>query len=322
MLVPSRDDFYQFRHALLAEAVYDDLLPGERTACTRRTRGPCRTAAPAAPPRSSPATPASPRTTPPPSPRACVPVTTPAASAVPRRPPSTTSRPSSCGTTPGCPTTPTSTCPRLVGLVSDALITAGHPARALGVVREQLDHLPPDADDAVRGQLLGMLAGALVMTETQRGPARAARAEAVGAGRRQAVQRPGEGAGGPRPDAGRSGRYAEGREVAMTALALAERLDMPRLASDIRTTLVGLEQKGDSPESLVESLPLGDRPGRAAGASNAELRALLLLGNHHLDRGQFAEADAIFSARPRGPRPRARPGCRTPPRRAGSTASR
>jgi hypothetical protein len=31
VLVPSRDDFYEFRHALLAEAVYDDLLPGERT---------------------------------------------------------------------------------------------------------------------------------------------------------------------------------------------------------------------------------------------------------------------------------------------------
>ena len=31
VLVPSRDDYYQFRHALLAEAVYDDLLPGERT---------------------------------------------------------------------------------------------------------------------------------------------------------------------------------------------------------------------------------------------------------------------------------------------------
>src|SRR5262249_35482382 len=28
ILVPSGDDFYRFRHALLAEAVYDDLLPG------------------------------------------------------------------------------------------------------------------------------------------------------------------------------------------------------------------------------------------------------------------------------------------------------
>ena len=63
VLVPSSDDFYQFRHALLAEAVYDDLLPGERTACTRRTPGRCRTAVPPARPPSSPATPASPRTT-------------------------------------------------------------------------------------------------------------------------------------------------------------------------------------------------------------------------------------------------------------------
>ena len=30
VLVPVRDDSYAFRHALLAEAVYDDLLPGER----------------------------------------------------------------------------------------------------------------------------------------------------------------------------------------------------------------------------------------------------------------------------------------------------
>ncbi len=30
VLVPTSNDFYRFRHALLAEAVYDDLLPGER----------------------------------------------------------------------------------------------------------------------------------------------------------------------------------------------------------------------------------------------------------------------------------------------------
>ncbi len=38
VLVPSRDDYYQFRHALLAEAVYDDLLPGERTVAPRGVR--------------------------------------------------------------------------------------------------------------------------------------------------------------------------------------------------------------------------------------------------------------------------------------------
>jgi DNA-binding CsgD family transcriptional regulator/tetratricopeptide (TPR) repeat protein len=93
----------------------------------------------------------------------------------------------------------------------------------------------------------------------------------------------------------RSGRYAEGREVAMTALALAERLDMPRLASDIRTTLVGLEKLGGPSESLVEALRSAIAGAVEAGASNTELRALLLLGNHHLDRAEFSQADEAFT---------------------------
>ena len=95
----------------------------------------------------------------------------------------------------------------------------------------------------------------------------------------------------------RYGHFKEGREVAMTALALAERLDMPRLASDIRTTLVGLEKKGGPSESLIEALRSAIAGAVEAGASNTELRALLLLGNHHLDNAEFAEADDAFSQR-------------------------
>jgi DNA-binding CsgD family transcriptional regulator/tetratricopeptide (TPR) repeat protein len=93
----------------------------------------------------------------------------------------------------------------------------------------------------------------------------------------------------------RAGQFPEGREVAMTALALAERLDMPRLASDIRTTLVGLEREGDSAESLVEALQLAIEQASEAGAANTEMRALLLLGNHHLDRAEFPQADVALS---------------------------
>ena len=183
--------------------------------------------------------------------------------------------------------------PRLVGLVSDALITAGHPARALGVTREQLELLPPDVDDSVRGQLLGVLAGALMMTETREDPLVLTR---------EAVELVPDKPSNARAKVlavhalvlGKTGHTAEGREVAMTALALSERLDMPRLASDIRTTLVGLEGKDGSPETLVESLQSAIHQAAAAGASNAELRALLLLGSHHVDQGQFAAADEIF----------------------------
>ena len=293
VLVPSRDDFYEFRHALLAEAVYDDLLPGERTALHAayaralqdgRANGTAAELARHA--------------------RLAKDYATALTASL---------RAGDDARGVGgaeeaaqhylqaldlwhdtrLPDDTDLDLPRLVGLVSDALVTAGHPARALGVTREQLDHLPADVDDAVRGQLLGVLASALLMTETSEDPIRLTR---------QAVELVPDKPSNARAKVlgvhartlGRAGQVVEGREVAMTALALAERLDMPRMASDIRTTLAGLERKGDSPESLVESLTAAIDQAAAAGASIAELRGLLLLGNHHLDRGQFAEADEIF----------------------------
>ncbi len=292
VLVPSRDDFYQFRHALLAEAVYDDLLPGERTALHAsyarallegRASGTAAELARHARLAKDYAT---------------------AVTASLRAGDDArgvggaeeaafhylqalelwhdTRLPADAGLD----------YPRLVGLVSDALIAAGHPSRALGVVREQLSHLPPDTEDAVRGQLLGVLAGALAMTETQDDPTEltreavtlvpdepsSARAKVLAIHAR-ALQR--------------THQYEEGRAVAMTALALAERLDMPRLASDIRTTLVGLD-RSVSPESIVGALRAAIDDAAAAGAANAEMRALLLLGHHHLDRGEFREADEAF----------------------------
>ena len=293
VLVPSRDDFYEFRHALLAEAVYDDLLPGERTSLHAayahalqdgRATGTAAELARHA--------------------RLAKDYATALTASL---------RAGDDARGVGgaeeaaqhylqaldlwhdtrLPDDTDLDLPRLVGLVSDALITAGHPARALGVTREQLDHLPPDADDSVRGQLLGVLAGALTMTETSEDPL---------ALTRQAVELVPDKPSNARAKVlaiharllGRAGRYVEGREVAMTALALAERLDMPRMASDIRTTLVGLEGKGASPESMVESLRSAIDQAADAGASISELRGLLLLGSHYVDRGEFAAADQTF----------------------------
>ena len=177
--------------------------------------------------------------------------------------------------------------------MSDALIAAGHPARAAGLVREQLDHLPPDdlrlgARPAAGGARrcaghdrdrrttrteLTRQAVALVPDEPT-----AARAKVLAVHARTLA---------------RADQVDEGREVAMAALALAERLDMPRLASDVRTTLVGLE-RSVSPEAIVDALRAAIDQASAAGADNAELRGLLLLGHHHLDRGEFALADEAF----------------------------
>jgi DNA-binding CsgD family transcriptional regulator/tetratricopeptide (TPR) repeat protein len=183
--------------------------------------------------------------------------------------------------------------PRLVGLVSDALIAAGHPARALGVVKEQLDHLPGDAEPTVRGQLLGVLASSLYMTENEQDPL-ALTSEAVELVPDEPTRARAKVLAIHALMLARDGQASAGRDVATTALALAERLDMPRLASDIRTTLAFLERKRGSSESLVEALQSAIEGAVDAGASISELRALLLLGNHHLDRGEFREADEAF----------------------------
>jgi DNA-binding CsgD family transcriptional regulator len=297
VLVPTGDDFYRFRHALLAEAVYDDLLPGERTALHAayakalqdgRATGTAAELARHARLAKDFATA----------------LTASLRAGDDARGVGGAEEAAqhylqalelwSDTRLPADQQPKDLDHPRLVGLVSDALIAAGHPARALGVIREQLDHLPEDATDSVRGQLLGSLAFALAMTESQEDPLEVttqavalvpddptnARAKVLAVHARMLS---------------RFGHLKEGRSVAMTALALAERLDMPRLASDIRTTLVGLEKKGGPSESLVEALRTAIAGAVDAGASNTELRALLLLGNHHLDNAEFAEADEAFT---------------------------
>jgi DNA-binding CsgD family transcriptional regulator len=292
VLVPSADDFYQFRHALLAEAVYDDLLPGERTslhASYARALLQGRAAGTAAE------------------------LARHARLAKDYATALTASlRAGDDARAVGGaeeaaqhylqaldlwhdtrhPDDLDLDHPRLVGLVCDALIAAGHPARALGVAREQLAQLPADADDSVRGQLLGVLAGALALTETQEDPL-ALTTEAVALVPDQPTNARSKVMAVHARMLARAKRYDEAREVAMTALAMAERLDMPRLASDIRTTLVGLERGGSS-EALVEALRAAIEQAQQAGAATAELRALHLMGNHHLDRGEFREADEAF----------------------------
>ncbi len=292
VLVPSRDDYYQFRHALLAEAVYDDLLPGERTglhaAYARALQEGRATGTAAELARHA---------------RLAKDYATALTASL---------RAGDDARGVGgaeeaafhylqalelwhdsrAPEGSHLDYPRLVGLVSDALIAAGHPARALGVVREQLDHLPPDTSDSVRGQLLGVLAGALAMTETQDDPTELTRQAVALVPDEPTTARAKVLAVHARTLA-RAHQVDEGREVAMAALAMAERLDMPRLASDIRTTLVGLE-RSVSPEAIVEALRAAIDQASAAGADTAELRGLLLLGHHHLDRGEFDLADHAF----------------------------
>ena len=160
VLVPAGPDSYAFRHALLGEAVYDDLLPGERVRLhatyaevLRTGRAPGAAAELARHARLG----QDHRT---------------ALLASHRGRQRRDARRRSRGGRPALPAGAHAASPTravgptrrhrrrrsLVTRTSDALIAAGHLAKAAAVVREQLDPLPADAPDADRGQLLAALA--------------------------------------------------------------------------------------------------------------------------------------------------------------------
>ena len=76
----------------------------------------------------------------------------------------------------------------------------------------------------------------------------------------------------------------EAKDTAMEALALAEKHNLPRVASDATTTIVGLDKKVPM-EQLAAALGEAARRARETGAVNSELRALYLLGRGYQDRG-------------------------------------
>lgn len=175
----------------------------------------------------------------------------------------------------------------------DALSAAGHPARAAGLVGEQLDRLASDAPAGWRARLLSARATYLFIVDTE---------EDLLAMSQQAVQLVPEDAGGLRARvlanharilAGYE-RYEEAQAVGFEALALAERLDLPAIASEAATTVAGLR---NAPVATLREA-LGDAIDRAqaVGALPAELRGRFLLARSHQDAGEWDEAVRWFGS--------------------------
>ncbi len=299
VLVPSGPDSYAFRHALLGEAVYDDLLPGERVRLhatyaevlrTGRAPGAAaelarharlgqdhRTALLAAIEAGNDA----------------MRVGGPEEAAQQFRQALTLTTDPAVGSLDDIDVA------LLVTRTSDALIAAGHLAKAAAVVREQLDLLPPDAPDADRGQLLAALASSLIHLDTQEDP-RTYVAEAVALLPEEMTTQRAKVLALQARVLSAFGDVEEARQAGLEALGLAERDDMPRLVTDILTTLVGLDKEQRSDEIRHALLDVIAKA-RAAGAANAEIRGLYLLGRLHQDRADHQESmDAFAEAVQRG----------------------
>ena len=214
---------YSFRHALLGEAVYDDLLPGRagpparpvrRSPRRRRSRHRRRDGPPRAPRRWTSTGP------PPPASR---PATRPCPSADPTRRPGTTSTRSSCSRTPTAPSASTSTSPRSSSrpptpTARPATASGGQPARR--------------AHRAAAGRRAGVGSRPAAqqlraLALHHRDDARPDRGHQPGGRARAGGREPaaGQGAGDPCPGPRRHRSCLDEAENAATeALALAERL--------------------------------------------------------------------------------------------------
>jgi DNA-binding CsgD family transcriptional regulator/tetratricopeptide (TPR) repeat protein len=291
VLVAVSDDSYAFRHALLGEAVYDDLLPGERvrlhaaysTALREgRVRG---TAAELA----RHATAARDFGT---ALEASVRAGSEAmAVGGPDEAAHHFERALGLITDPDLASA--IELPVLVSKAADAMIASGQHHRAFNLVSKHLDSLPADAPDEWRAQLHVFAAHTSSLYENdidwQHHAARAMalapeepgvlRAKLLGTYSRVMFEH---------------GRADEAREAAMEALSLAESFNLPKLASDATTTIVGLDKRVPM-DQLSVALEDAVRRAKKTGAINSELRALYFLGRGYQDRGDLTNACRTFA---------------------------
>lgn len=185
---------------------------------------------------------------------------------------------------------------KLVQYAAEALTASGDPERAIAVIGEQLERLPDDAPDAWRARMLSAQANAVYITEVDNDiDPIVLSAEAV------ALAPAGDSGLRARVLANHAkilaayGHFDEAETVGLDALELAERLDLHELASDATTTLSGLKKAGPK-EALRVALVEAVERAAESDAVHAELRARFLLGRSYEDWGELDEAEHWFTS--------------------------
>jgi DNA-binding CsgD family transcriptional regulator len=181
---------------------------------------------------------------------------------------------------------------RIAVRAAEALQASGDPERAVKVLRQQLADLPPGAPPAARARMLSTLAHLLTITESTDDPVTASS---------DALALVPDGDSGLRAVVlatharvlADSGQVDAAEPVAVEALGLAERLDRPQLVAHVVTTISGLRKNG-SAEGLRAALRRAVEQAAASGELGSELRARYQLGRSFQDGGELEAAEEWF----------------------------
>lgn len=295
ILVPRGDDGYAFRHALLAEAVYDDLLPGERVrlhaACMRVLAAEHTTGSAAEVARHARAAHNTPT--------AITASVRAGEEAMSVGGPDEAARHYEIALelldTGAHPDGDPVDVVHLTVRAGEAAVAAGHPYRAVAVIDDRLRQTP-DAAPPQQARLLTALASAALLYDSDvdvdtlatataalhllpAEPATPLRAQVLSVLARASADRR---------------RYDEAARWAGEAQATAHELDLPDILADATTTLAHLEERIGDPESSGHTLRQIITDARTAGDAAAELRALHHLGGLHFAQGELDAALQVY----------------------------
>src|SRR6478672_1876140 len=177
----------------------------------------------------------------------------------------------------------------------EALMASGHPERAVKLVEAQLAHLPADAPAHHRARLLMSLASAVLSLDNAGDPLELT-TEAL-----ELV--PDE----PTPIRARLlGLHARAHlfhgldelaaQQAMEALGLAQKLELTSLVADVTTTLAGIDDRAGDAETAQRVLDEVIERAHRDGDVHAELRSRYLLASLQHERGDLVKAKAAYHA--------------------------
>lgn len=181
----------------------------------------------------------------------------------------------------------------LVSRTSDAVVASGHPERARKLVRDQMLRLPGGAPAHHRARLLMAWANATLLTERPL-EALEATTEALTLVEDEPIPLRGKLLG-----LHARARYAHGdledaARLATEALTLARKLDMPMLVADATTTLAGVDQEVGDSDTAIRALDEIVAQARESRDTAAELRGLYILGEMHLESAHLDQARGCY----------------------------
>jgi DNA-binding CsgD family transcriptional regulator len=190
--------------------------------------------------------------------------------------------------------------------VAEAMTASGRPHRAADLVRQQIEQLDPQAPAESRARLLLAQASAALVVEAGVDPLALTtealdllptdptplRAELLSAHASAHVEH---------------GHWEHASGWALEAVRLGEEMHLPEVVADATTTLAYLDRRAGDPDSSQETLERTIAAARADGDHVAEMRALFSLGSLHYELGRLEQAHAAFSTSMERSRQMARP---------------